>query len=214
MSSHPLKIKDQNFILHSKKVMYWSEESALLISDVHLGKIAHFRKHGSALPSQAASENYTRLNAVIALFKPKKIYFMGDLFHSSINLEWLTFKNWVKQQTASITLIIGNHDIIDKNLFTQLNINCVKQLKTNQILLTHEPQNYPTLFNICGHIHPGVKLVGYGKQKITKACFLQLNQQLILPAFGVFTGLHAPKLKVNDIAYVIAENEIIPFKKQ
>ena len=92
-----IQIQDQNFTLHSSGVLFWEEKSILLISDVHLGKISHFRKYGSAVPQKAIEENFNRLTEVVNFFSPKKIYFMGDLFHSSLNMEWDLFENWLQE---------------------------------------------------------------------------------------------------------------------
>ncbi|MGB5780739.1 MAG: metallophosphoesterase, partial [Eudoraea sp.] len=45
-----IQIQDQNFILHPSGTLFWQEQATLLISDVHLGKISHFRKFGAAVP--------------------------------------------------------------------------------------------------------------------------------------------------------------------
>ncbi len=58
-------INNQNFILHPSGAIFWEEKSMLLISDVHLGKVAHFRKHGMAIPERAILENFTKLNLVL-----------------------------------------------------------------------------------------------------------------------------------------------------
>ena len=87
--------------------MFWEEQNMLLISDVHLGKISHFRKYGSAVPQKAIAENFERLSRVVDLFQPKKICFLGDLFHSSLNLEWDLFENWMQEISAEVMLVVG-----------------------------------------------------------------------------------------------------------
>ena len=81
-----IKINNQTFTLHQFGAIFWEEKNTLLISDVHLGKVAHFRKHGMAIPNNAIFENFTRLNIILDFFKPKTIIFLGDLFHSKINI--------------------------------------------------------------------------------------------------------------------------------
>ena len=50
----------------------------LVISDVHLGKVSHFRKFGSAVPQNAIAGNFQKMNEVIAFFDASKIVFLGD----------------------------------------------------------------------------------------------------------------------------------------
>jgi len=55
----------------------------------------------------------------------------------------------------------------------------------------HDAVEKPTnSFIISGHIHPGVFIKGRGKQRIKLPCFQVTENQLILPAFSLFTGLN------------------------
>ena len=67
-----VRIKEQTFHLHHLKAAFWEEESSLLITDLHLGKAAHFRKAGIAVPSMVADANWDRLLNLLLEFKPKK----------------------------------------------------------------------------------------------------------------------------------------------
>ena len=117
-----IQIKDQNFILHASGALFWEEELLLIISDVHLGKISHFRKYGSALPPEAVEGNFRKLSEVVNLFVPRKICFVGDLFHSAINQEWRLFENWVHSTRLPVLLVEGNHDIISPLRYEALGV--------------------------------------------------------------------------------------------
>lgn len=82
--------------------MYWVEKRMLLISDVHLSKISHFRKYGSALPGRAMYQNFVKLDNAVEYFNPESICFLGDLFHSTLNNEWDLFKEWVERISLPI----------------------------------------------------------------------------------------------------------------
>ena len=106
--SYPLKLKGQNFQLHASGAVFWKEKSCLLISDVHLGKVTHFRKFGAALPRHAVHKNYLLLDRLVSYYQPFEICFLGDLFHSSLNKEWVLFENWMARTPSKITLIQKN----------------------------------------------------------------------------------------------------------
>ena len=74
-----INIKNQNFTLHPSGCLFWDERKILLISDVHIGKVAHFRKHGMAIPNRAVFENFEKLTAVLELFNPEVIIFLGEI---------------------------------------------------------------------------------------------------------------------------------------
>ncbi|WP_340201589.1 ligase-associated DNA damage response endonuclease PdeM [Ascidiimonas sp. W6] len=205
-----LHLKNQNFVLHPEGVLFWEERAMLMIADVHLGKSTHFRKNGLPVPISVTKKNYTRLDKTVLYFNPKTICFLGDLFHSHLNKEWTLFETWVKKQTAKIILVTGNHDIISPHKFESLNIALAAELLLDSFLLTHHPvETAPDIFNFCGHIHPGIQLKGEGKQVLKLPCFFKSEKQLILPAFGDFTGNFTLMPKKEDQIFVITPEEVI-----
>ncbi|MEZ4810193.1 MAG: ligase-associated DNA damage response endonuclease PdeM [Allomuricauda sp.] len=207
--THSLKLYGQSFVLHPLGGIFWTEKSLLLISDVHLGKVSHFRKFGAAVPRKALHKNYVLLDRIVADFEPFQICFLGDLFHSSLNKEWELFENWVAKTPAEIILVAGNHDIIAPEKYHQLKIEIFQELVMAGFLLTHHPEEREGLFTFCGHIHPAVKLHGFGRQKLRLPCFFQTKKQMILPAFGEFTGTHALKPSKGDEIYAIVEDTVV-----
>lgn len=189
--------------------MLWEEKQMLLISDVHLGKISHFRKYGSAVPQNAIAENFECLTRVVDHFQPEKICFLGDLFHSSLNLEWDLFENWMQDISAEVMLVVGNHDIISALKYEAVGIKIVSELILENLLLTHHPEIRENYFNLCGHLHPGFKLNGAGKQQVKLRCFYKSGEQMILPAFGEFTGNYWISPNVGDQVFVITKKEVI-----
>ncbi|UJH68705.1 ligase-associated DNA damage response endonuclease PdeM [Allomuricauda sp. SCSIO 65647] len=204
-----IKIQDQEFILHPLGGVFWTERSLLLVSDVHLGKVGHFRKFGAAVPRKAVHQNFLLLDRLVSAFQPFQVCFLGDLFHSSLNKEWQLFENWVAKTPSKIVLVAGNHDIIAPEEFEALGIEIFEELIVENFLLTHHPIERDTLFNFCGHIHPAVRLKGFGRQRLRLPCFFKTQNQMILPAFGEFTGSHALTPKKEDEIFVIVENEVV-----
>ncbi len=204
-----IQIQNQEFIFHPLGGLFWTKKSLLLISDVHLGKVNHFRKFGAAVPRQAIHKNFLLLDQIVADFSPFQICFLGDLFHSSLNKEWELFENWVAKTPAEIILVSGNHDIISPILFEKLNIEIYQEWILDDFLLTHHPEERDGLFNFCGHIHPAIKLKGFGRQNLRLSCFFKTKNQLILPAFGEFTGTYTLKPTKKDEVYVIVEDKVV-----
>lgn len=202
-------ILGQNFILHPSGALFWEEEDMLLISDVHLGKVSHFRKYGSAVPQNAVHGNFQKLNEVIEFFKPPKIVFLGDLFHSSLNKEWLLFEAWMETLSSEVILVEGNHDIISPLKYEALGIKLLPEMLIKDFLLTHHPEERPGFFNFSGHIHPGVRINGHARQTLKLPCFFRSSYQLILPAFGEFTGKHILKPEDGDEVYIVTREEVI-----
>lgn len=204
-----VEILGQTLVLHPTGAVFWQQRKILLISDVHLGKIAHFRKHGMAVPTDPALKNFERLDLAVGYFRPEIIVFLGDLFHSKKNKEWDLFENWVSKKDASIILVAGNHDIIDRKHYEDLQMEVCGELQIGKFLLTHHPEKREGFFNLSGHVHPGIELRGMGKQSLKLPCFFVKPDQMILPAFGQFTGKYYLVPTEHDCVYAITKDEVI-----
>ena len=81
-------------------------------------------------------------------------------------------------------------------------------------LLCHEPmEEAPTdSYVLCGHLHPGIRLVGKGRQSLRLPCFQFGPYQGILPAFGQFTGLAMIEPEEKDQIFAIAEDQVLPIR--
>lgn len=209
-----IKINNETFILHCSGAVFWEEKNTIIISDVHLGKVTHFRKHGIAIPQSAISENFRKITEVLNYFNPDKIIFLGDLFHSTKNAEWNLFENWVLDNNYETYLITGNHDIIDENHYKKIGVIVVEILEIDHFFFTHHPTEKENSFNFSGHIHPGIILRGLGLQSLKLRCFFSKNNQMILPAFGEFTGKYLVKPNLDHIIYAIAGNEVLLINKK
>jgi DNA ligase-associated metallophosphoesterase len=208
------EINNRTFVLHCSGALYWVEQRMLLISDAHLGKISHFRKHGSALPENAIYKNFIKLDNVVEYFNPESICFLGDLFHSTLNNEWNLFADWTTQTQLPIVLVAGNHDIIDPHLYADLNITVVSEWQLDGFLLTHYPEERDDFYTLSGHIHPAVLLAGKGRQFLKLPCFFCTPKQMILPAFGEFTGTYVMEPTEEDRIYAITKEDVVEVRKK
>ena len=207
-------IFNDHFYLHKTGAVFWKEKNTLLLADIHLGKVGHFRKSGIPVPRKAGGVFYDKIIKLKNSLNFSQIIFLGDLFHSSLNNEWFLFENWVKKSELKIILIKGNHDIIPKLVFEQVGIKTYDDLKIEKFFFTHYPKKINDCFVFSGHIHPGVRLIGKGKQTMKFPCFICNKDQIILPSFGGFTGMHLPKIRNGDQVFVITNKEIIEIKEK
>lgn len=205
-------ILEEQFSLYPQKAIFWISQQTLLLSDLHLGKINHFRRAGIPVPAKANDHNLESLIDLIAACKPKRIICLGDLFHSHYNAEWEAFGEVVKHfSSIAFELVQGNHDIMGKYQYSRKGIRVHDSLQIGKFLLTHHPlETVPEgMYNIAGHIHPGVSLRGRGRQAITLPCFYFSAKQALLPAFGKFTGLAKIAPAKEDKVFVVAEDKVM-----
>lgn len=202
----------QTLHLHPMKGLYWQEQDMLLVADAHLGKARHFRKAGIAVPMGVAIENLRRLEVLLAAYEPGRVMFMGDLFHSTHNAAWEEFNSFCADYAdVSFELIKGNHDILTERHYEESLLTYhSKPLRIGPYLLSHEPMEVPGSYNLCGHIHPGVVLGGWGKQRMRLSCFYFGLQGCILPAFGAFTGLANVRVQRGERVFVVTDEAVLP----
>lgn len=200
--------------LLKEKALWIEKHKILLIADIHLGKAAHFRKAGLPIPEEVHAQDFLHLKQLLGTLNPKKIYFLGDLFHSSWNQQWEVFESFLsKNPSISFHLIRGNHDIMREKIYLSSLLKIHDSpLKIDNLLLSHEPlDDIPEGYlNICGHIHPGIALRTTTKQKIRIPVFYFSENTLILPSFGNFTGKFMIQPKAEDLVWGVSENLVFP----
>ena len=207
-----LQLFGSEFTLLPEKAIYKEDERLLIIADVHLGKASHFRKEGFNIPQKAQMSDYENLRNLFDKMQPEKVYFLGDLFHSKINGDWKHFSQLVTEyEQIAFTLIKGNHDIIDEDLFRELGVDVIEEiLEEGNFVYSHMPvASGPEQINFVGHIHPGILLTGKGRQSVKLPCYHLCGNTFLLPAFGKLTGLYLIDCKEDDRVFGVLPKEVI-----
>jgi DNA ligase-associated metallophosphoesterase len=204
--------------------MFWEEEKALVVSDLHFGKTGHFRKSGIAVPASLYKEDLQRLVVQIQHFQPGELIIVGDMFHSSANKELELFLRWRSDLSGiSIRLVRGNHDILQEDWYASAGIQLSQQtLSRQQFHFVHDisdqlakrngfiknEKGVKTYF-FSGHIHPGIRIDGAGRQSLYFPCFYFGKKYAVLPAFSRFTGTAAIFPESEDQVFAIVNKELI-----
>ncbi|MCB0633088.1 MAG: ligase-associated DNA damage response endonuclease PdeM [Saprospiraceae bacterium] len=217
-TTYRLQICGQHLILHPFRAVYWEEQNSLLIADLHLGKAAHFRRTGIAVPAAVGDANLDKLISLLLDYQPDRVLFLGDLFHSEYNNQWIAFCELLDQFSGiHFELVRGNHDVLDESFYERAGLEVhAEVLEIGPFLLTHHPLtelSKEELYNLAGHIHPAVSLRGGGRQRLRLPCFFFGKHQGLLPAFGEFTGLASQSVGPDDRVFAIAEDAILAIKE-
>src|SRR4051812_48066984 len=89
-----IEIFSHHFELLPQRAIYWKEEGALILSDLHIGKGMHFRKEGIPVPKDLFDDDLQKLNDLVQKFAPRSLLIVGDMFHSHHNNEVYLFDLW------------------------------------------------------------------------------------------------------------------------
>jgi DNA ligase-associated metallophosphoesterase len=211
-----LTVNQLKLQLLPQKAVYVESMGALLISDVHLGKSETFQHHGIPISSQVNQATLQRLEHLCTRFQPDQLWILGDLFHARAGMTDGVIDLWLKflhRAQVTATLILGNHDRHLQDWLSQLSVECCfEAVEAGGLMLSHEPYPDGERVNICGHIHPCLRLQG-GGDRLRLPCFHweAKPSRLTLPSFGEFTGGYDVGLAPGDVAYVVAEDEVVAF---
>jgi uncharacterized protein len=193
----PYTLKNQHLWLSTSRSIFWEEQKSLIVSDLHFGKTGHFRKSGVAIPQAVYKEDLQRLLEQIQYFGPARLVIVGDLFHSEANKELDLFRKWRENFPAlDIQLVKGNHDILQEEWYALAGISLHRENLLidafhfiHDIALSDSSTSKTANYFFSGHIHPGIRISGAGKQSLCFPCFYFGREYAVLPAFSQFTGV-------------------------
>lgn len=205
--------RDIEIEIDKERALYFPFYELLVISDIHLGKSAHFRKEGIQIPKTVSDTDISRLTSLIDKYQPKTLLVTGDMFHHDINLDIDDFKQWRNTNVnLEIILVKGNHDRLGNSIYQQLNIKLHdKCYEVGDFCFTHKKEDGSKngKYIVSGHIHPGVLLKGRAKQYLKFPCFFFQENHALLPAFSLFTGLFLVQPDKTDDVFVITPNKVM-----
>jgi uncharacterized protein len=218
------KILKHQFWLSTDRTLFWEEERALILSDMHFGKTGHFRKSGIAVPAAIYKEDLQRLVNQIQYFQPRQLIIVGDMFHSHANAELELFLRWRSDLSGiDIRLIKGNHDILKSDWYAKAGIEISSQTHSvEHFHFVHDVadhlagKNQPldkkadkNSYFFSGHIHPGIRIQGAGRQSLCFPCFYFGKKYAVLPAFSRFTGIAMIYPEAEEQVFAIVNQELI-----
>lgn len=177
--------------------LYWAEQKALIVSDLHFEKGSSYAARGVMLPPYDTRTTLKRLATLIRKYEPTLIISLGDAFHDTdaearmdeedaAALEGLMKdREWL--------WILGNHDPEPPARFAART-----EIETTIGALTfrHEPVEGAAPGELAGHLHPCAKVSSEGRL-LRRRCFAVGADRLIMPAMGAYTG----GLNILDEAY-------------
>jgi len=195
------------------RALWWPDQGILVVADLHAGKAAHFRKAGIAVPASVDQGDILRLESLLIRYAPSEVVFLGDLFHSEHNASWASFTalttSW---QGCSFRLVRGNHDILAAEFYREAGIEVPGLvLDRGPFRFVHDLADGGEggRYVLAGHLHPGIRLRGRGRQSLRLPCFCFGSQSGLLPAFGGFTGKARVAAGAGDRLYAVLPDRVL-----
>jgi DNA ligase-associated metallophosphoesterase len=202
---------DRKWLARPDKSLLDIETRTLFVADLHLGKGNSFRAQGAAVPTGSTRATLDNLNQAVSSTSAASLVILGDLVHdrfASIKAVHDEISSAFTKLAISITWIEGNHD---RKLAEQVQYGLTRTSgKTDWfgIELRHEPVMDARRPTLAGHLHPGITLAGRARQSVHLPCFWIMPNQIVLPAFGDFTGSSRIKPREGDELLLVAEGKV------
>lgn len=203
------------------KAIYFEKHKTLLVSDIHLGRIGHFKNSPVALADGLAETDMVMLNRIISTFDVSEIFILGEIFPRKENYDYRLFKTWRDlHQNIDVNLIKESTEMMSDEIYTNFEIRIHRKYYLwNKFLFTHKPLVKDVKLTGCeyvfsGYINPGININGKGRTLQNLPCYYFDANQCILPAFGEPNrkSLMKPSPKDRVYAISVAENEHIVLK--
>ncbi len=181
-----IRFAGQTFEPLCSGALYWPDEAALLVADLHFEKMKSFARHRQLLPPYDTSQTLDRLDADLVRTNARTVIALGDSFHRADSATGLLDEDRERLETLMSHYdwiwLSGNHDPAPHGLG-----GChVETFARAGITLAHMPDHAHKPL-IAGHLHPAARIEINGRS-VKSACFVCDDDVMILPAYGISTG--------------------------
>lgn len=219
MSDAHIEVLGEQLVLLPERAVFWERTATLLVADAHWGKAATFRAGGIPVPRGTTLDGLARLDAMLERTSARRIVFLGDYLHARQGRSPTTLQalaEWrVHHPDIQLTLVRGNHDRHAGDPPPELGLGCADPpVIEPPFAFAHYPDPVAGGYVLAGHLHPGVHLVGRGRQRERLPCFWFRSEGAVLPAFGDFTGLAAVTPGTGDRVFVVASGQVVEIPPQ
>lgn len=225
-AAHPMALPSGACALHTHgldlvllpgRALWWPQEHMLFVADLHLGKASTFRRAGLPVPGGTTQDNLQRLTRLIEQTQAQHLVFLGDLLHARSGADaslWTQVHAWRAQHARlAITLVRGNHDWHAGDPPASLGMALVNEpwrpVPNAPLAGCHHPQTVPGALALAGHLHPTAQLFGTGRDRLRVPCFVLQEGQLVLPAFGAFTGTAPTRWPQDALLFATADEKVL-----
>jgi DNA ligase-associated metallophosphoesterase len=207
-------IAGETLELLAAPAIHWPRLATLFVADPHCGKAATFRAAAVPAPRGTTEEALRRLDRAISAVDATRVVFLGDFLHAREGrapATLATLNRWRAQHSAiEMVLVRGNHDKRAGDPPAELAIACVDApMIEAPFAFAHHPRAVPEQYVLAGHVHPGARLAGAGRDRVRLPCFWFGAEIAVLPAFGEFTGLADIDPALGDRVWVVADDAVV-----
>ena len=192
-----IRVAGTELLADPSGALYWPEEGALIVADLHLEKGSAFARRGMLLPPYDTAATLVRLASLVGRLAPRLVIALGDSFHDAGGPARMAANDRAAlaavQRGRDWLWIAGNHD---PHPASALGGSTAAVLAVGGLVFRHEPSPTPCDGEIAGHLHPAARVALRGRA-IRRHCFAVDAHRMVMPAFGAYAG----GLNIRDRAF-------------
>ncbi len=186
-TTHAFTYAAETLLADAAGVLCWPAYDTLIVSDLHLEKGSALAARGYLAPPYDTHQTLFYLAQLVDKYRPARIICLGDSFHDceaedrmaeadrAILTGLMHGRQWI--------WVAGNHDPAPPECFGGI---VTARYQLGPLVFIHQAaHNDP--FEVSGHFHPKAATL-VKSTRLSGRCFVIDRGQLILPAFGTYTG--------------------------
>ncbi len=184
--------------------LYLRRLRAVVLADLHLGFEEEAARQGYYIPRVQYLRAIQALDTALSATGAEWVIFAGDVKHCFSELlrsereELSRLFDYLRKKGLRVTVVKGNHDSYLPLVAKKYDVEVVKELLVDRILIVHGHKKVPKEYRgtidyvVMGHEHPSIRLrdrIGFIAKLpcFLKAPYDKLGAELIvLPAVGVY----------------------------
>ncbi len=199
-----------SFQLDPSGALYWPEQHLLIVADLHLGRL-DMPATADAVERSPDAVILRRLSRLVRDCAAERLLILGDLVHgaSAVTPDLIRLvAEWRKTVTAEVLLVRGNYDHLSAPVLNRWDVEPAGDVITvGSVRFRHKPGVRSGEPEICGHLHPCVRLPATPEAPALP-CFVMENNLLLMPSFGSHQDGYEILEKDARTFFVLCDGEV------
>ncbi|TVR02281.1 MAG: ligase-associated DNA damage response endonuclease PdeM [Spirochaetaceae bacterium] len=198
------------FQLDPSGALYWPDQRLLVVADLHLGR-RDAPQTADAAERSPDTAILRRLSRLVRDCAAERLLVLGDLVHgaSAVTPDLIRLvAEWRKTVAAEVLLVRGNYDHLSAPVLNRWDVEPAGDVVTvGSVRFRHKPGTRRSEPEICGHLHPCVRLPATPEAPALP-CFVMESNLLLMPSFGSHQDGYEILEKDARTFFVLCDGEV------
>ena len=192
--------------LSAERSLFFAEERALVVADIHWGYADSHRRIGNLLPLWGDEQIARRLQRLLSHYRPARMIWLGDSLHTPAAARIAEAFLETLSRDIEVIILAGNHD----RKWARIN---APDYRLGDCYFHHGdlPRDIaPDLIEIIGHLHPAISWSDGAGLRLKVPALVEGKKRVILPSFSEWAGgaCWNERLEEGERLWLISQRKI------